>query len=409
MTRVFVSGVGAVSPVGTGRDAMFEALCRGISGAREIRRFDTSQLDRHVGCEVVDFEPADHLTRAELERTHRCGHFALAAARIALQDAGLSGGFPDPERVSVVIGTTMGEANLLGELEDVWLHQGAAALRSELIPRYGTGNLPAQLARAVGARGSIQALPAACAAGNYAIGQAAREIRAGRADIVVTGASEVIERLQYAGFARLGAMAPDRVRPFDVDRSGILIGEGAGILILESEASLVRRGARPLAEVGAVGLACDAHHITRPHPEGEGSKRALLAAIERSGLTPDDVDHVNAHGTGTPANDLIESRVLRDIFGERKPPITSLKSMLGHCMGAASALEAIACVQTLERQIIPPTIHLENQDPECDVVVVREATPVQGLDVVLNNALAFGGYDAALLLARPGKLGEFWH
>src|SRR5690606_10408718 len=180
----------------------------------------------------------------------------------------------------------------------------------------------------------------------------------------------------------------------------------AGILVLESEASLVRRGGRPLFEVGAVGLACDAHHITRPHPEGEGSRRALLAAIERSGLTPRDVDHVNAHGTGTPANDLIEARVLREIFGDHRPPVTSLKSMLGHCMGAASALEAIACVLTIESGTIPPTIHLENQDPECDIEVVRETRKVEGLDVVLNNALAFGGYDAALLLARPGKLAE---
>jgi 3-oxoacyl-[acyl-carrier-protein] synthase II len=373
-----------VSPVGTGRDEMFDALCRGVSGAREITGFDTSKLDRHVGCEVSGFVAEDHLRRVELDRAGRCGHFALAAARIALADAGLAGGFADPERVSVVLGTTMGEANLLGDLEELWFHRGAGAVPAEHIARYGTGNLPAQVARAVGARGVVQALPAACAAGNYALGQAAREIRRGRADIVVTGASEVIERLQYAGFARLGAMAPERVRPFDVDRSGILVGEGAGILVLESEASLVRRGGRPLAEVGALGLACDAHHITRPHPEGEGSRRALVAAIERSGLGPEDVDHVNAHGTGTPSNDVIEARVLGSIFGDRRPPVTSLKSMLGHCMGAASALEAIACVLTIESRTL-------------DV-----------LDVVLNNALAFGGYDAALLLARPGKLGEFW-
>jgi 3-oxoacyl-[acyl-carrier-protein] synthase II len=408
MTRVFVSGVGAVSPVGTGRNEMFDALCRGISGAREISGFDTSRLDRHVGCEVSGFVAEDHLSRAELGRAGRCGQFALAAARIALADAGLEGGFTDPERVAVVLGTTMGEANLLGELEDIWFHRGAGSVPRELISRYGTGNLPAQVGRAIGARGLVQALPAACAAGNYAIGQAAREIRKGRADVVVTGASEVIERLQYAGFARLGAMAPDRVRPFDVDRSGILVGEGAGVLVLESEASLVRRGGRPLAEVGALGLACDAHHITRPHPEGEGSRRALLAAIERSGLTPDDVDHVNAHGTGTPANDVIEARVLNAIFTGRRPPVTSLKSMLGHCMGAASALEAIACVLTIEAQTMPPTIHLENQDPECDVDVVREPKKLETLDVVLNNALAFGGYDAALLLARPYKLEERW-
>lgn len=405
MKRVFISGVGAVTPIGIGNREVFDALLRGVSGVRPIERFDTSQLDRHLGCEVQGFVPADHLTRVERARIGRCGEYALGAARIALRDAGLDK-FADPARVSVILGTTMGEANILGELLRPWAHEGRHAISKELAPRYGTGNLPAQLARSLGARGAIETLPAACAAGNYAIGIAAREIRRGRADIVITGASEVIEKLQYAGFARLGAMAQEKVRPFDRERDGILIGEGAGILILESEESLVRRGGRPLAEVGALGLACDAYHITRPHPEGEGCKEAMRLAVVGSGLGFDEVGHISAHGTGTPANDVIESKVINDLFGGRRVPVTSLKSMIGHCMGAASAIEAIACVETLNRKIIPPTTNLENQDEACDLDVVTEARSLDSLDVVLNNSLAFGGYDASLILAAPGKLGE---
>lgn len=405
MKRVFISGVGAVTPIGIGNREVFDSLMRGVSGVRPIERFDTSQLDRHLGCEVQGFNPDDHLTRAERARIGRCGEYALGAARIALRDAGL-GAFADPERVSVILGTTMGEANILGELLRPWAHQGRGAISRDLAPRYGTGNLPAQLARSLGARGAIKTLPAACAAGNYAIGVAAREIRRGRADVVITGASEVVEKLQYAGFARLGAMAQVKVRPFDSARDGILIGEGAGILILESEESLVKRGGRPLAEVGALGLACDAHHITRPHPEGAGCKEAMRLAIEGSGLSFDEVDHISAHGTGTPANDVIESKVINDLFGGRRIPVTSLKSMIGHCMGAASAIEAIACVETINRKIIPPTTNLDNQDKDCDLDVVTEARALDKLDIVLNNALAFGGYDASLVLAAPGKLEE---
>jgi 3-oxoacyl-[acyl-carrier-protein] synthase II len=250
----------------------------------------------------------------------------------------------------------------------------------------------------------VQTLPAACAAGNYAIGFAADQIRAGRADVAIAGAAEILEKLEFAGFVRLGAVAPECVRPFDRDRRGLLLGEGAGIFILESEAHLVRRGGTPLAEMGGYGLACDAHHITRPHPEGEGSAHAMRRAIESSGIRPSDVDFINAHGTGTHANDPIEARVINDIFGAYRVPVTSNKSVLGHCMGASSAIEAVACVETILTGVYPPTMNLENQDPECDIDVVAHDARRGKADVVLNNALAFGGYDAVLTLARPGVL-----
>lgn len=406
MVRVFVTGMGVVSPVGIGRQAFWDALVAGRSGAAEVTLFDTSGLDRRIACEVKGFRPRDFLTAAEARHAGRCSAMTLAAAREAVTQAGLSPQQIAGERTAVVLGTTMGEANILGELEAAWIHEGPDAVPRSKIPRYGTTLLPIHVARAFGARGMVQTLPAACAAGNYAIGFAADQIRAGRADVAITGAAEIIEKLQFAGFVRLGAMTPDRVRPFDRDRRGLLLGEGAGIFVLESEAHLVRRGGEPLCEVGGYGLACDAHHITRPHPGGEGSAHAMRQAIESSGLRPEDVDFINAHGTGTHANDPIEAKVINGIFGGRRVPVTSNKSVIGHCMGAASAIEAVACVETIRTGIYPPTMNLENQDPECDLDVVANEAREGKADVVLNNALAFGGYDAVLTLARTGVLPE---
>ena len=405
MQRVFVTGLGVVSPVGHGREAFGQALQSGRSGAAPIAGFDTSSMDRHVGCEVKGFAARDHLTRAEVRRMGRCSAMAVAAARMAAREAGLEGDALAGPRTSVILGTTMGEANVLGQLEASWFHQGEDAVARDALPQYGTTLLPIHVARAFGARGMVQTLPAACAAGNYAIGYALDQIRAGRADRVITGASEVIEKLQYAGFVRLGAMAPEKCQPFDAGRRGLLLGEGAGVLILESEESVIRRGATPLAEVGGYGLACDAHHITRPRPDGAGSALAMRRALEASGLSTEDVDFVNAHGTGTPSNDPVETKVLADVFGDHAPVVTSVKSMLGHCMGAASALEAVSCVLTLEEGWVPPTIHHEERDPACGALrLVANRAERHDVRVALNNSLAFGGYDAVLRLARPGVL-----
>lgn len=403
MARVFVSGVGVVSPLGFGFDDYWGALVSGRSAASEVENFDVSGMERTRACEVKGFRGRDFMSAAEARRSGRCSQFALAAARMAVQQAGLEGALRS-ERTSVVIGTTMGEANLLGELEHAWIHDGEAAVDHRKIARYGTALLPIHIARAFGAQGLVHSLPAACAAGNYAFAFASDLIRTGRADVVIAGAAEVIEKLQYAGFVRLGAMAPDRVQPFDLNRRGLLVGEGAGVLVLESEAHLVRRGGRPLVEVGGAGIACDAHHITRPHPEGEGSFTAMRDAIVRSGITPADVDHVNAHGTATPANDQVEAKVLNELFGQHRPLVTSVKSMIGHCMGAASALEAVACVGTLLHQTVPPTISYETPDPACDLRIVANTAQSAKVDVLVNNSLAFGGYDAVVTFARPGVL-----
>jgi 3-oxoacyl-[acyl-carrier-protein] synthase II len=404
MRRVFVTGVGVVSSLGFGRRDFWDGLTAGRSGAAPLGLFDASGLDRQIACEVKGFHARDHLSAAEVRRMGRCSAFAVAAARMAAEDARIGDDPLRSDRTAVIVGTTMGEANLLGELESAWIHRGEDALAPGRITRYGTTLLPIHVARAFGARGMVQSLPAACAAGNYAIGYATDQIRAGRADVAITGASEVIEKLQFAGFCRLGAMAPERCQPFDRDRKGLLLGEGAAMMILESEEHLVRRGGVPLAEVGGQGLACDAYHITRPRPDGEGNLHAMRRAIETSGVAPDVVGFINAHGTGTSANDPIETRVIHEVFGGRRVPVTSIKSMLGHCMGAASALEAVSCVLSLETGVLPPTINYDTPDPECDVDVVANEARTAELQVVLNNSLAFGGYDAVLAFARPGVL-----
>ncbi len=404
LSRVFVTGVGVVSSIGLGRDAFFRSLAAGVSGISPVASFDASSLGRELAGEVKTFEPKDHLTHAEQRRMGRCSAMALAAARMALADAGLDTAGVAGPRTAVVLGTTMGEAQLQADLQKTWIVDGPQAVRPSLIPKVGSTLLPIHVARAVGARGMVLTLPAACAAGNYAIGFAADLIRAGRADVVVTGAAELLQELQFSGFVRLAAMAPEKCQPFDLNRQGLLLGEGAGLLVLESEAHAAKRGARLQAELGGYGLSCDGYHITRPHPEAAGSISAMRQAIARSGLTGGDVDFVNAHGTGTKHNDAAEAKVMRDVFGERRVPISSMKSMLGHCMGAASALEAIGCVFTLETGIYPPTIGYETPDPECDLDVVANAARRGKADIVVNNSLAFGGYNAVAVLARPGVL-----
>lgn len=402
--RVFITGVGVVSSIGLGKDAFFLSLSEGRSGIGPVDAFDVSNLGRTNAGEVKGFRPQDHLAAAEIRRMGRCSQMALAAARMAIRDAGLSEAALVGPRASVVLGTTMGEADVLEDLDHAWIAKGAAGVRRAWIPKYGSTLIPIHVARAIGAEGRVLTLPAACAAGNYAIGLACDLIRAGKADVIVTGAAEMLQQLQFSGFVRLAAMAPTKCQPFDLNRQGLILGEGAGILVLESESHAVRRDANVLAEVGGHGMTCDAYHITRPHPDAVGSIGAMRQAIERSGISPDDIDFVNAHGTGTKHNDAAESKVMCEVFGQRRVPISSMKSMLGHCMGAASALEAIGCVMTLQTGLYPPTIGYESPDPECDVDVVANTSRKGKADIVLNNSLAFGGYNSVTCIARPGKL-----
>ncbi len=401
---MFITGVGVVSSIGLGRRAFFDALARGQSGITPVESFDAAPLGRSIAGEIKDFRAEDHLTANELRRAGRCSAMSLAAMRMAVEDAAITPQDLRGPRTSVVLGTTMGEADVIADLDHAWIAGGQSAVRRTLLPKYGSTLLPIHLARAIGAQGMVLTMPAACAAGNYSIGFATDLIRSGRADVVIAGAAEMLQQLQFSGFVRLAAMAPERCQPFDLNRQGLILGEGAGLLVLESEEHAVRRNAHVQAEVGGYGLSCDAYHITRPDPEAMGSALAMRLALEHAGIGPDMVDFVNAHGTGTRANDLAEAKVMRAVFGDRRVPISSVKSMIGHCMGASSALEAISCVMTIETGIYPPTISYETFDPACDINVVANTARKGKADVVLNNSLAFGGYNAVACFAKPGVL-----
>jgi 3-oxoacyl-[acyl-carrier-protein] synthase II len=382
------------------RQAFGRALLAGETGISRVRSFDTERIGRHYAGEVHDFDAAAALTREEATRLDRCSAMAVAAARQAVTEARLT----SLAQAAVVMGTTMGDAVLLSDLEATWVNHGLTSVKPVDVKRYSCSRLATEVARSVGARAATLTLNAACAAGNYALGIARDLIARGKAEVVVVGASEVVAPLQYAGFVRLAAMAHEMCCPFDANRQGIILGEGAAVFVLESEAHAEARGATPLAELGGWGLSCDAYHVTRPHPEATGSIDAMRDAIARSNIDPTAVDFVNAHGTGTKHNDLAEAIVMREVFGGRRVPITSNKSALGHCMGAASALEGVSCLVTLETQMIPPTLNYETPDPACDVDVVANVARPARVDIALNNALAFGGYNAVTCFARPGVL-----
>lgn len=406
--RVLVTGMGVISAAGHGTKAFWDTLTSGRSAVSKIDAFDTSDLGRHLAAQIKDFRARDFLTAAEARRTGRCGAYTLAAARMATVDARLGPASVERARFAVVIGTTMGEAQDMQRLEHKWIRKGTDAVKTRasnsVVARCGWNLLPIHIARSLGAGANLLTLPGACAAGNYAIGLGADLIRTGRADVVLAGGVEIVQQLQFAGFVRLGAIAPERCQPFDKNRQGLIMGEGCGMLVLESEEHAVRRGADALAEFGGYGLACDAYHITRPHPEGTGTVAATRRALVESGIGPAAVDFINAHGTGTHANDLIEAKATREVFGDRAVPISSVKSMIGHAMGASSALEAVACVLTIKTGIYPPTIGYESPDPDCDVSIVANQARQGPSDVVINNSLAFGGYDAVSVFARVGKL-----
>lgn len=402
--RVYITGLGVISSVGLGRAEFFQSLKDGKSGVSPVSLFDATPLGRTMAGEVKNFRAADHLSAAEEKRMGRCSAMSLAAARMAVTESGIKPEQLKGVRTAVVIGTTMGEADVIADLDHAWIAGGSGAVSRTLLPKYGSTLLPIHVARALGTTGMVMTLPGACAAGNYAIGLGADLIRSGRADVVIAGSTEIIQELQFSGFVRLGAVAPERCQPFDLNRQGLIVGEGAALFVLESEAHAVRRNATPQAEVGGYGLSCDAYHITRLHPDATGSIAAMMDAIRRSGITAADVDFVNAHGTGTKANDQAEAKVMQEVFGSRRVPISSMKSTLGHCMGAASAIEAVGCVMTLETGVYPPTVGYETPDPECDLDIVANVARTGKHDIVLNNSLAFGGYNAVSCFARVGVL-----
>jgi 3-oxoacyl-[acyl-carrier-protein] synthase II len=402
MRRVVVTGIGLITPLGFGRADVWQSLLEGKSGVGPVTSFDTSEFPVHIGAEVKGFAAERYLRRQKPSSMGRASQMAVAAGYLALQDAGIQPGDCRPDRSGVSMGTTSGEAQFVEQYNDFRHNGGIASIPSELPAKYPCHVIPSHIAVEFGFRGPCLMIPAACAAGNYAIGYAFDLIRSGTADFMLAGGSDPFSRITYMGFARLGAIAPERCQPFDRNRKGMIPGEGAAVLVLEPLDAARARGATVYAEIMGYGLSCDAHHMTAGHPDGDGAARAMAGAIRESGIRESEVDYISAHGTGTPANDRVEALAIKAVFGKRaaKLPVSSIKSMLGHTMGAASAIEAAACALAIATGRVPPTINYEEPDPECELDCVPNQARTLHPRVVLNNAYAFGGNNASLCMAR---------
>ncbi len=403
--RVVITGMGVICPLGQSVDQFWEHLCRGVSGAVRQEFPEGERVQARTVMPVRDFQPEDYMERKQVRRMDRCAQFAVAAALQAVRDAELRLEREDPYGVAVLVGSAFGGI-LTSEQE-----HSAFAIRGRVspfaIPMFIPNMPAAQVGMQLGLHGPTMLVASACAASNDAIGQAANLIRLGRAEVALAGGAEAaITPFVLAGFESTGALSrrdgpPEQAsRPFDRDRDGFVMGEGAGMLVLESEAHARRRGARILGEVLGYGATADAYHLTAPHESGEGLVRAICQALHEAGLAPDQVDYVNAHGTGTPANDRVETLALKRVFGTRayQIPASSTKSMIGHLCGAAGAVEAIATLLCLRHGFVHPTINLEHPDPDCDLDYVPNVGRPHQARVALSNSMGFGGHNASLAL-----------
>ncbi len=402
--RIVITGIGVISSIGIGKDEFWDGLSQGKSGISRISSFDTRDFPTHYGGEIKDFQPEAFLDKNKVQSLGRTSYLAVISAQLAVDDAKLSEDDWDKERTGVAIGTTMAESQLFEKINETWIKEGQEAVDSELISRVPANVLSANVAIEFNLGGPNFVIPTACAAGNYAIGYAFDLIRMEKADLMLAGGTDAFSRIAFTGFNRLLAIAPEKCQPFDQNRKGMLVGEGAGVVVLESLESALKRKAPIYAEVLGYGLSCDAHHMTAPY--AEGIARAMQKALKESNITARDVDYINAHGTGTPANDKEECLAIKKVFGEgyKKVAVSSTKSMLGHTMGAASAIESIACCLAIKNDIIPPTINFETPDPECDIDCVPNASRKLKVNIALNNASAFGGNNACLALRKFSNL-----
>ena len=398
--RVVITGIGVVTPIGTGRERFWTNLLAGRSGIGPVKSFDTSAYSVHRGAEVHDFEVETYLSNLDAAHLGRASQFAIAAARLALADANVEIASLDLERAGVSMGTTSGEPREVERFDDLFVGKKLGRVGPEFLALYPSHVIAAHIARELRFSGINIMIPTACAAGNYAIAHAFDVLRNGRADLMLAGGSDSFSRITYTGFAQLGAIAPEVCQPFDRHRKGMIPGEGAGVLVLEPLSSATRRGARIYAEISGYGLSCDAHHMTAAHPNGEGAARAMQQALAQSSISPQDVSYISAHGTGTPTNDRLETLAVKRVFGDAaySIPMSSIKSMLGHTMGAASAIEAAACTLAVYHDRIPPTINLKEPDPECDLDYVPDLGRKKSVEHAVCNCIAFGSKNSALVL-----------
>ena len=405
--RVVITGLGVVSPVGIGPSEFWDNLKAGKSGIRSITRFDASGFPCRIAAEV-DFDPLTYIDRREARKMDRFCQFAVAAARMAFADAGLGGAFV-PERSGVLIGTGIGGMETFDRETKVLLEKGPDRVSPFFIPMMIANMASGQVSIDLGLKGPINTVVTACATGTNAIGDAYEIIARGDADVMVCGGTEApITPLALAGFSAMKALSvrndlgPGACRPFDRERDGFVMGEGAGILVLESLENASARGARVYAEIAGYGMSSDAYHITAPSPGGEGAARAMRAAMASAAVSPDQVDYVNAHGTSTPANDVNETLAIKAALGARagQVPVSSVKSMIGHLLGAAGAVETIATVMAIREGVLPPTINYRNPDPECDLDYVPNQARKADVGIALKNSFGFGGQNACLVLKK---------
>jgi 3-oxoacyl-[acyl-carrier-protein] synthase II len=407
--RVVVTGLGVLTPIGNGVDEFRQGLREGRDGVAPVTSFPAGRHRVQIAAELRDFHPERHLDAEELARSSRATQMARVAAVEALADAGLDLAHEDRSRIGVILGTDLGGMPAAsagyGSLHHPY-RQGRAAegdgepWRSLLLDSF-ICSVADQLALRYRLHGTTLVVSTACSAGIHALGIGAEAIRSGEAEVMLVGGVDPLSEMPQAGFGVLRSLASRAIRPFDRDRDGTILGEAAAVLILESASHARRRGARAWAEVAGYGSSTDAYHMTRPDVTGQGPARAMRQALSDSGLAPEQIGYVKAHGTATPANDLIETRALKLVFGAgTQVPISSVKSMIGHSLGASGAVEAAAAILALEGGFLPPTLHLENADPECDLDYVPGASRPRQVEAVLANAFGFGGNNASLVLRR---------
>ncbi|NPV71759.1 MAG: beta-ketoacyl-ACP synthase II [Firmicutes bacterium] len=406
-TRVVITGMGAVTPIGSGVDALWTSLIRGVSGIGPVTRFDTSEYETRIAAEVKEFDPTTVIDRKEARRMDRYTQFGVVAAAQAVADARLSGF--DPERGGVCFGTGIGGMETLEQQFRVLFEKGPSRVSPFFIPMMISNMAAGNIAIQFGLKGPNATLTTACAASAHSAGEAFEAIRRGRADVMLAGGSEApVTPISFAGFCSMKAMStrndePARaVRPFDKGRDGFVMGEGGGVVVFESLEHAKSRGAKILAEMAGYGQSADAYHITAPAADGDGAARAMAAALEDAGMSPGQIDYINAHGTSTPLNDKTETIAVKRVFGEhaRSLAVSSTKSMTGHLLGAAGIVELIACVKAIVEGMIPPTINYEEPDPDCDLDYVPNTARKRGVRAAMSNSFGFGGQNVSLIVKQ---------
>ena len=404
-----VTGLGLVTPVGNTVEATWSALVAGTSGAARIQRFDPSALDVQFGCEVKGFDPLAYMDRKEAKRCDLFVQYAVAATAQAVEQAGLAGGFPAPDRTGVLIGSGIGGIGTFEEQCRTFIEKGPSRVSAFFVPMFIPDMASGMVAMRYGVTGPNFCTVSACASSAHAIGEAYRTIQRGDADAMIAGGAEAaITPLAVAGFANMKALSPRNddpehaSRPFDQTRDGFVLGDGSGIVVLESLEHATARGATILAEVAGFGMSADAYHMTQPAPEGRGAQQAMRAALADACVPVDRIAYVNAHGTSTPAGDTAETQAVKAVFGPaaRKLVFGSTKSMTGHLLGAAGGLEFAICTLVIDRGVIPPTINYVTPDPDCDLDCAPNRAVERRVDVAMSNSFGFGGHNVTLVAKR---------